>query len=59
VESITEFFGLMTMTVLSISFAVLLEWLLLRIVFRALSTCTRAATRTAPTALATRSRATK
>jgi len=59
VESIIEFFGLMTMTALSISFALLLEWLLLRIVFRALSRCKQGGDKDRPTAFATRSRATR
>jgi hypothetical protein len=37
-ESMIEFLGLMTITALSVSLALLLEWLLLQVVFRALST---------------------
>ncbi len=47
-ESITEFLGLMTVTVFSVSFALLLEWLLLRGVFRALSTCQAGGTQPPP-----------
>ena len=38
-EGVTEFFALMAVIVLSISLALLLEWLLLRGLFHALATC--------------------
>ena len=47
-EGFTEFFALMAATVLSISFALLLEWLLLRGVFRALARCRAGSTQPYP-----------
>ncbi len=47
-ESITEFLGLVTVTVFSVLLALLLEWLLLRGVFRALSTCQAGGTQPHP-----------